>query len=586
MSVAETGTTSVDAVGQARPGGQPRRGWRDIFSLEHIALALAALALTILVAYPIAWLLLGSLGIPREFSLRFIQNLFVDSQYLEPLINTLVLGFAVMVCVVLMGVPMAWGVARTDMPGQKFFRSAPLVAFLTAPYLSALAYIMLLGPNAGLLNKAIKSVFGLQESPFNIFGPVGVIFVISSHLFAFAFFMTSSALDSMDASLEETAQILGANKFQTMMRVTLPLMMPAISSAALAAFVVSIALFGPQAFLGLPERVYYLPTKIWTLLSTGYPPRYAEASALGLGIVALTAFALFVQRSFLEKRSYVVLSGKGTRPSRVKLGPWKWLLFGYSSFIILISVVLPYGVLVVAAFSKDWLDGPSLANFTLDNFPFVLFEDQRSSRAILNSFLLAAGAATLAVLLGLLVSFIDLRTKIRGRRVLDYLSILPMGVPGIVLAVGLIQAWLRSPIPVYGTIWVLLIAYMTRYIPISVRSANTAIRQVDPTLEEAARVAGASWGNTMRRITMPLVKPGMLVAWTLVFVPSLQELNTSILLYTQGTEVISVMIFKLNEMGYFEAIAALSLITVTLAVAILLIMRKLAGKSLEELAGT
>ncbi|MCL4464963.1 MAG: iron ABC transporter permease [Chloroflexi bacterium] len=586
MSMAETGTTSVDTVGQAQPGRQPRRGWRDILSLEHIVMALAALVLMILVAYPITWLLLGSLGLPRDFSTRFITNVIVDTQYMEPLLNTLVLGFAVMVAVVVMGVPMAWGVARTDMPGQKFFRSAPLVAFLTAPYLSALAYIMLLGPNAGLLNKAIRAVFGLQQAPFNIFGPVGVIFVISAHLFAYAFFMTTSALESMDASLEESAQILGANKFQTMMRVTLPLVMPAISSAALLSFVASIALFGPQAFLGLPERVYYLPTKIWTLLSTGYPPRYSEASALGLGIVALTAFALFVQRSFLEKRSYVVLSGKGTRPSRVKLGPWKWALCGYSFFIILISVILPYGVFVVAAFSKDWLDGPSLSNFTLRNFPFVLFDDQRSSRAILNSFMLAAGAATLAVLLGLLISFIDLRTKIRGRRLLDYLSILPLGVPGIVLAVGLIQAWLRSPIPVYGTIWVLLIAYMTRYIPISVRSSNTAIRQVDASLEEAARVAGASWGDTMRRITVPLVKPGLLVAWTLVFVPSLQELNTSILLYTQGTEVISVMIFKLNELGYFEAIAALSMITVALAMTVLLITRKLAGKSLEELAGT
>ena len=577
--------TAEPVLSPEAPGVRPRAIWRHILSVERIALGLAALVLIVLVGYPILWLFLGSLGQPRELTLAYLAKTITESQYVEPLWNTVVLGVCVAILSALMGVPMAWAVARTDMPGQKFFRAAPTIAFLTAPYLSSLAWIMLLGPNAGLINKALKSLFGLQQAPFSIFGMNGIIFVISAHLFTYSFQMTTSSLESMDASLEESAQILGASKFRTMWRVTLPLVLPAISSAALLCFVASIALFGPQAFLGLPERVYYLPTKIFALLSIGYPPRYDEASALGLGIIALTALALYVQRSFLEKKSYVVLSGKGTRPTRVKLGPWKWALFAFSSFIILVAVILPYGVFVVAAFSKQWLAGPSLDNLTLNNFSFVL-QDNRSSRAILNSFSLAFGTATLTVLLGLLIAFMDLRTKIRGRRLLDYLSILPLGVPGIVLAVGLLQAYLRFPIPVYGTIWVLLIAYMTRYIPISVRSANTAIRQVDVSLEEAARVAGASWFETMKRVAVPLLKPGLLVAWTLVFVPSLQELNTSILLYTQGSEVISVMIYKFNEMSYTEAIAALSLITVTFAMVILLIVRKLAGKSLEEISGT
>ena len=388
----------------------------------------------------------------------------------------------------------------------------------------------------------------------------------------------------MDASLEESAQILGASRFKVMLRITLPLVAPAITSAALLAFVASIALFGPQAFLGLPERVYFLPTKIFTLLSV-YPPRHAEASGLGIGIILLTAVALYFQRRFLERKSYVVLSGKGTRPSRVKLGPWKYVLLAFSITIMVLAVVLPYSVFIVAAFSKQWLAGPSLDNLTFKWFPFVLLHEQRASRAIINSFLLATGVATVTTLLGLLIAFIDLRTTIRGRRILDYLSIVPLGVPGIVLAVGLLQAWIRSPIPIYSTIWIIFIAYMTRYIPLSVRSSNTALRQVDPSLEEASRIAGGSWKATMQRITMPLVKPGLLVAWTLVFVPSLLELNTSILLYTQGTEVISVMIYKLNEMGQFEAISALALVTVTFAMAVLIIMRKLAGRSLEDLAG-
>lgn len=582
MNLATSSAPPANGLGEQR--GKMLTRLQDLFSVERIVLTFASLVLVVLVVYPVLWLILGSLGMPRTFTFDYVGEILTESEYIRPLLNTLWLGFLVAACTVLMGVPMAWAVCRTDMPWRNFFRSAPAVAFLTAPYLSALAYIMLLGPNAGLLSRAIKSLTGAEEVPFPIFGITGVVFVISCHLFPYAFFLTSSSLESMDASLEESAQILGASRLKVMLRVTLPLVAPAITSAALLAFVASIALFGPQAFLGLPERVYFLPTKIFTLLMV-YPPRYAEASALGIGIILLTALALYFQRSFLERKSYVVLSGKGTRPSRVKLGPWKYVLLAYSLMIMVLSVVLPYSVLIIAAFSKQWLAGPSLDNLTLKWFPFVLIHEQRASRAIVNSFLLATGVATVTTLLGLLIAFIDLRTTIRGRRILDYLSIVPLGVPGIVLAVGLLQAWIRSPIPIYSTIWIIFIAYMTRYVPLSVRSANTALRQVDPSLEEASRIAGGSWKATMRRITMPLVKPGLLVAWTLVFVPTLQEMSTSILLYTQGTEVISVMIYKLNEMGQFEAISALALVTVTFAMIVLIIMRKLAGKSLEDLAG-
>jgi iron(III) transport system permease protein len=582
MDLATSSAPPADGLGERQ--GKALSRLQGFFSVERIVLTFASAVLVVLVVYPVLWLVLGSLGAPAAYTFDYLKEILSEREYIRPFLNTIWLGVLVAVCTVLMGVPMAWAVCRTDMPWRGFLRSAPAIAFLTAPYLSALAYIMLLGPNAGLLSRAIKSLTGVAEVPIPIFGMPGVVFVISCHLFPYAFFLTASSLESMDASLEESAQILGASRFKVMLRITLPLVAPAITSAALLAFVASIALFGPQAFLGLPERVYFLPTKIFTLLSV-YPPRYAEASGLGIGIILLTAVALYFQRRFLERKSYVVLSGKGTRPSRVKLGPWKYVLLAFSITIMVLAVVLPYSVFIVAAFSKQWLAGPSLDNLTFKWFPFVFLHEQRASRAIVNSFLLATGVATVTTLLGLLIAFIDLRTTIRGRRILDYLSIVPLGVPGIVLAVGLLQAWIRSPIPIYSTIWIIFIAYMTRYIPLSVRSSNTALRQVDPSLEEASRIAGGSWKATMQRITMPLVKPGLLVAWTLVFVPSLLELNTSILLYTQGTEVISVMIYKLNEMGQFEAISALALVTVTFAMAVLIIMRKLAGRSLEDLAG-
>jgi len=540
-------------------------------------LGAAALLLLLLVGYPLCWLVLGGLGVPRTVTLSYYARVFTVAGNFMPLLNTLVLAVGVGLASTLFGVPLAWATARTDMPLRRTIHALVALTYIIPPYLSALAYIILLGPNAGHLNRLMMALFHVGRGPINIFSMGGVIFVISLHVFAFTYFLTHSALQALDAPLEESAQLLGAGRWTIARYITLPLVAPAITGGALLAAVEAMALFGPQAFLGLPARIVYLPTRIYGVM-TGYPPRFAEASALSMLLVVLTVIGLYVQRGYLERRSFVTVGGRGVSVKRTALGALKWPLLICCLTVVFFSAVAPLGVLVAAAFSKVWTDPLSLNNLTLAHFRAALIEDQTSVRGIVNSFKLATGAATLAALLGLAIAYIDLRTAVRGRRILDYLAILPLGLPGTVMAIALLQAFIRPPFKLYGTIWILLVAYVARFTPLAVRSANSALRQIDPALEEAARITGASWLRAALRVVVPLVRPGLLVAWLLVFIPALSELSATVLLYTSGTETISVAVFRLNDLGQLEVVAALSVFTIAVILVAAMGMQRLAGK--------
>ena len=304
-----------------------------------------------------------------------------------------------------------------------------------------------------------------------------------------------------------------------------------------------------------------LPTRIYALFD--YPPEYGLASALSLVFVLITVAALYLQRAFLARRSYVTLAGKGSRPQLMQLGVFRWVLLGFAVIIFIVAIVAPYATLIAVSFSKSWgLD--FWKNLTLANYKFILFDYNVTQRAILNSLLLAIVAATIAVLLGAVIGWIDLRTRIPGRKLLDYASLIPLGLPGIVMAVALIQFWLAMPVALYGTLTILLLAYVGRYIPLGVRAANASLRQVDPSLEESAQILGASWTTTMREVTLPLIRPGLFAGWVLVFVPVIQELSASILLFSSSSITLAVAVYNLYETGYIEPVAALAMINMVI----------------------
>ncbi len=551
--------------------------------MQILTLGSAAAILLVVVALPLAWLLIGSVSGPAGFSLEYYRAALTNADNYRIIGNTLLMGAAAAAGSTLIGVPLAWLVARSDVPGRRAIWTLVNVAYATPPFLSAIAYVMLLGPNAGLINRALRGVLGLTGGgPFNIFTLAGVVFVITIHVFPFVFLMVAGALESLDPALEQSAQILGARRYQTLSFVTLPMVRPAILAGALLAFVDSLSLFGPQAILGVPAQINTIPTKILSLFS--YPPRFGLASALAMSMVVVTVLSLYLQQRLLGRRSYVTFTGKGAEVIRVRLGWWRLPALGLCAAVFLVAVVLPYGILLIVSFARQWTTLLESGSLTLKNYSYILFEFSLTRHSIVNSLGLATGAATVAMAVGTMVAYLDLRTAFVGRRFFDYLAAVPLGLPGIVLSVGLIQAWIRPPVVLYSTIWILLIAYIARFLPFAVRSANTSLRQVDPALEEAARITGASWLRSLAAVTLPLIKRGMLSGWLLIFVPALRELSASVLLFTSGTETLAVSIFQLYQEGFFEAVCALAVLTLVMTLVMLALARRIAGPSVWELS--
>ncbi len=530
---------------------------------ESVAMAVAVLALAVLVVLPLCSLVWGSVSEDGLPTLAHFREAFGNRLYLTALVNSLILGAWTAALSVAVGLPMAWAVSRTNAPGKRFVHLTAIVAYITPPYLTAIAFVNLFSPNAGLVNRFVRDVLGAPALAFNVFSMAGLVLVTVPHTFPFVYLLAASALESVDASMEESAQMLGAGRWRTLRSVTAPLVAPAVLSGALIGFVNAIALFGSQAIVGLPGRVFTLPTRIYALFD--YPPQYGLASAMSLIFVAITVAALALQRRYLARRSYVTLGGKGSRPQLVDLGSARWALLGFCVAVFAVAVLAPYLTLLAVSLSKSW----GLAfwqNLTLENYRFVLFEYDVTRRAIVNSLILASASATLAVILGSIVAWLDLRTALRGRKAMDYASLVPLGLPGIVVAVALIQFWLRVPVPIYGTLLIILLAYTGRYVPLAVRSASASFRQIDPTLEETARITGAGWFRTFLSVSLPLARPGLFAGWLLVFVPALQELSASILLFSSQSMTLAVAVYNLYETGYLEPVAALAIVTMVIIV--------------------
>src|SRR5215207_4085665 len=574
---AETNRMTTDVVNATLRPGLARPPLRDRLKLEHVVMGGAVVALIVLVVLPLLSLLFGSVKGEEGLSFDHFSEVLSGRLYLTALKNSLILGAWTSLFSLVLGLLLAWAVSRTDVPAKPLFQITATLSYLSPPFLTAIALTYLFSPNAGLSNVLMRDVLGLPWLTFNIFSMPGLVIVTVLHTFPFVYLLASSALQSVDASYEEAAQILGASKLRTAFTITAPLVAPAILSGTLLAFVNAIALFGSQAIIGLPGRIVTLPTRIYALFV--YPPEYGLASALSLLFVVITVVALYLQRAFLARRSYVTLAGKGARPQLMNLGPARWLVFGFVVLVFVVAIVLPYMTLIAVSLSKSWgLD--FWKGLTLDNYKFILFEYNVTQRAILNSLGLATVAATIAVLLGAIIGWIDLRTRIPGRKLLDYAALIPLGLPGIVVAVALIQFWLAMPLALYGTMAILLLAYVGRYIPLGVRSANASLRQVDPSLEESAQILGASWLTAMREVTLPLIRPGLFAGWLLVFVPVIQELSASILLFSSSSITLAVAVYNLYETGYIEPVAALSIVNMIIIGAAIWLAYRLGGRSI------
>jgi iron(III) transport system permease protein len=497
---------------------------------------------------------------------------------IEALGNSLVLGVSSGVLCLAFGVPMAWALSRTDMPFKGVIWVSILGTFIIPPYLGAVGWILLAGPNAGWLNRALVALTGSHSGPFNIYSMPGLVLVVACYSFPYVFVLTKSALDLISSEMEDAANILGASNLRTTLTITLPLVLPAILGAFILVFLEAIALFGSPALLALPGRFHVVTTQLWQFFE--FPPKVGVASAYAMPLLIITIVLFWVQRRITSRKGYVSLTGKGGERRPVPLGPWKWAALAYCLFVCTLSFFMPLVVICQAAFAKAWGRGFSLDNLTFNNIYRTVIDNDLTRTATLHTFMYAGTASLIAIVLALCVAYIVNRGLV-GKHVgnaLGFLTMAPFVVPGIVLAIGFYAAYTRPPLLLYGTAWILILAFTTRFLPIAYVNSSAAIRSINPELEDAVRVLGGSRFTAIRDVVMPLLKRSLAGAFILVFIPATRELSTAIFLYSINTQVLSVLLFDKSDEGNFEMLASIGLVLVVITVVLILAGFRLMGR--------
>lgn len=536
-------------------------------------MAAAGIYVLLIVIYPLWQVLFRSFLDAGDLSLKSYQKVFSYPSYYRALLNSVWISCATAAMCMVLGTLLAFLVIRTDLPGKKTLRTLLVLPYALPSFFAAIAWIQLLGPQGYLARLALR-VFGFATVPWNIYGAGGIVFVLTVHYFILVFITVAGALERMDASLEEAARASGANTYQIMRQITLPLVLPAIMAGGLLAFIGALANFGIPALLGMRARFFVLTTSIYYALAI---PDFGLATALSsmLVLVALVMMALQFGMQRGESR-FTVISGKAVHPSDLKLRSIRYPLFYFTSVLVIFISILPVLSMVLTALMRYWGAPISFANLTLNNFDYVLKFDT-AQRAIMNSLFLGAVSATVAMFVGTVISYLHVKAKLRGSRLLDFLATIPYAVPHTVIAIAMILAWARPPVSLYGTLWIILVAYLAVYLPFAVRTTNATLEQVHDSLEEAAKASGARLLPRLRDIILPLARPGMIAGWILVFMPALRELTVSILLYAYHTETIGVVVYNMQDAGYREIAAALASIVMGLLILGNLIIRKLTG---------
>jgi iron(III) transport system permease protein len=536
----------------------------------------AALLLVFLMLLPLGAIFRTSLWDENGFTFTRYLEVFTNEQFLKAIWNTLIISIWVGAISVVVGGLLAWLVTRTDLPWKKPIRALVMASFVTPPFLGAFAWTLLAGPNAGALNKLYRFATGSEEAAFNIFTMPGLIFVMALYSFPYVFSMIANVCELISSDLEDAAEILGANKWHTAWTVTLPLALPALIGGFILAFLQSLSLFGAPAILGLPAGLHTITTQIWALFQ--YPPRLDMAAAFSVPLLLATMGLIALQKRLLGRKGYSTVGGKGGQKRLIRLGwgrvPVLLFVFG----ILSLSVFLPYWILLKAALSQAWALPLTWDNFTLKNLSFAFFEYGDTQLAIYNTFKLGILTATIGTVLATLIAYITNRNLFRGARYLSFFALAPLVIPGIVLAVGLFIAYTRPPLVLYGTIWILFVAYLTKEMPIGFSQAESTFKSIHPELEDASRIIGANRLTTLIDVTAPLARSGLIAAWSFIFIGVIRELSASILLFAPKSKVVSVVIFDLKEEGQVGVIAVLGILLLVVCFAVILAVQWLAGR--------
>lgn len=547
------------------------------FDWSLVAWLAAAAVLGILVVVPLGHLVLSSLQDPTgQLTLENFREAYTTRLYLKPLLGSFQLAIAVAVLSTLIGVPMAWAISRTDMPGRTIVRGLVLAAFITPSFLGAIAWIFLAAPNSGWINRWFVALTHAAHGPLNIYTLGGAIFVIAIYSFPYTFTFVSSALDLVSSEMEDSAAILGAGPWRTSLQVTLPLVLPAIAAGFIMSFLEAIELFGPPAILLIPARRLVATTQLWQFFSA-VPPQVELAAAYALPLLFVTMALLFLQSRLLARRRFTSLTGKGGIKRPLRLGRWKYAVFAFCLGILSLNLFLPYGALLVTSLSRVWGQPLVAGNLTLHWYRWAV-QTPDARAALGHSLLYSIAAAMIASVLAIAIAYIAARRLLPGARFLGFVAMAPFVVPGIVLAIGFFAAYSHPPLLLYGTAWIMILAFATRFLPIAYSSGSSIMHTVNPDLENAARTLGAGRLRTLAAITAPLVRRGLLGGFLLVFILALRELSSAILLFTSNTRLVTTVMFDYLDAGNYEAVATMGLIMMMISFVLVLVAYRLLGR--------
>jgi len=527
-----------------------------------------------LVVYPVLTLLLGALTdtnpVVEGLSLRHLSvanflTVVANPNVADALANTLLACGGGTAIAVVIGLLFSWIVVRTNTPFRGFIAATSILPLFAPPLVAGVAWSILGSPKTGLINTAFKWA-GLDWH-VDFYSMSGLVFVFGIYYAPYVYMFTSSALRNMDPSLEEAAEISGASAFATLFSVTFPLIMPAIVSGMLLSFIVMLGIYGVPAVLGAPANINVLTTYIFKLTNWS-PPLYNTAAAVAIILMVVTGALVFLQQKVLSGRSYTTVAGKAFRPRTLDLGRWRWFTFSLGLIYLLIVVVLPMLALIVAAFRKFMFIRDIASLFDLRQYSLVhfnaIFDNPLTIRSIYNAVEVGLITAVVGGALAFAIGYTVHRTHVPGRRLIDLIATLPVAIPGLVIGVAYLWAWIGIPGGLYGTIWILALAFIARFMPDTVKALSTSFLQIHRELEEAAWVCGKGMLTTIASIVLPLARPGVIASMTLLFVLAIRELGSSLFLYTSNTMVMSVLLLDYYEGGNIGKTAAFSLVQTVL----------------------
>ncbi len=539
---------------------------RKKIGVAELVLLFSILVLVVIVAVPVLLIFITAFFKDGHVNIAGVTEILRAPDTYQALKNSLVIALGTTITSTIVGVFFAWLIARTDLPFKRLMKALFMVPFMLPSFICAMAWKVLLSPRSGYINKILMTMFGLETAPIDIMSLGGIIAIETMYLFPFVFLQVSGALERMDPTLEESARISGAGLLTITRKITLPLVMPSIVAGGLLVCLYSLAHFGVPAILGTEKGIYNIPTKIYERIyaSAGSFEAIRTGTILSMILVITAAIILRLQNVILKKGRFQIIAGKSMRPVVLKLRGLKIPLLIISILYILITVVLPTVTIFLIGGLKTYGLPFQLKNMTWVNY-IEIFKWKMTKDAILNSVYLSVGAAFVTMLAGVMISYVIVKMKVKGKFILEFLGVLPFSLPGTVIALGCILTWSgRFGINLYNTAGIIFVAYIARYMAFALKSNSAALEQVSDSLEEASRSCGATHWQTLKNIVIPLIRPGMISAFFLIFLPALRELTTSVLLYGPTTRTIGVAIYALNEDG--ETVRAAALASIALLI--------------------